>query len=149
MNLKFIKMKKTIVVFTLLSLFVYSCNKQESGNKSIIKDENITITNKNGEIDSTVSTKTEMKDGESNFREESFRYVAEDGSSAKVTFVDTNNVNYITIFSNGKTIKADFKENKGSSKIYKNQDVEIKSDGDDLTITQGNNLIELRKAKGE
>ena len=142
-------MKKTIVVFTLLSLFLYSCNKQESGNKSIIKDENITITNKNGEIDSTVSTKTEIKDGESNFRKESFRYVAEDGSSAKVTFVDTNNENYITIFSNGKTIKADFKENKGSSKIYKNQDVEIKTDGDDLTITQGNNLIELRKAKGE
>lgn len=142
-------MKKTIVVFTLLSLFLYSCNKQESGNKSIIKDENVSITNKNGEIDSTVSTKTVIKDGEKEFKEESLRYVAEDGTSAKVTFVDTNNESYITIFSNGKTIKADFKQNNGSSKIYKNQDVEIKSEGNDLTITQGNNLIELRKAKGE
>lgn len=142
-------MKKTGTVLAAAVLLLFSCNKKENGNKSVIQDENVTVTNRNGTIDSAASSSTTINDADGETQQHSYRYVAEDGSSAKVTFVNSAKENYITIFSNGKTIRADQSEVWAKGAIYKNQDVEIKSEGDNVTITQGDHLIELRKAKGE
>ena len=130
-------MKKTAIILGAATLILFSCKKNESGNTGILKADSITTT-----------TSTANSEGEQT-QEYSYRYVAEDGSSAKVTFVNSDKEKYITIFSNGKTIRAEQSEASAKNAVYKNQDVEIVSEGDNITITQGNNVIELRKAKGE
>ena len=142
-------MKKSAIILGAATLILFSCKKNESGNKSVIKDENVSVTNNNGVIDSASSSSTVIKDGNQEIQEHSYRYVAEDGRSAKVTFVNSDKANYITVLSNGKTIRAEQSEASAKNAVYKNQDVEIVSEGDNITITQGNNVIELRKAKGE
>lgn len=129
-------MKKSAIILGAATLILFSC-KKESGNTGILKADSTTTT-----------TSTANSEGEQT-QEYSYRYVAEDGSSAKVTFVNSDKEKYITIFSNGKTIRAEQSEASAKNAVYKNQDVEIVSEGDNITITQGNNVIELRKAKGE
>ena len=77
------------------------------------------------------------------------RYVADDGSSALVTFKNSDKGNSISIRSNNKTIVAAQKDSDGKTHVYHNQDIEIKSENDKVTITQGNNMIELKKARGQ
>lgn len=144
-------MKKSALILAASSLILFSCQKQESGNKGVIVDENVstTVTDNNGVVDSTTtSSKTVTQDGQET-QEHSYRYVATDGSSAKVTFFNTPEGNYMTVFSNGRIIRAEQTEASAKNAVYKNQDVEIVSEGDLVTITQGNNVIELKKARGQ
>jgi len=75
------------------------------------------------------------------------RYVADDGSSALVTFKTTDNEKSISIRSNNKTISAKQKKQTSEGIIYGNYDFEILSKTDTIKITQGNNVIVLKKAR--
>ena len=117
-------MKKLVLVASVLLVSVtLSCNKND-GNKSVIAAES----------------------SQTNDREETTeRYVAEDGSSAHVTFITENGEKSISVRSNNKTIAAPQKE----EGIYGNYDFEIVTKNDSVTITQGDNVIMLKKARGQ
>ena len=117
-------MKKLVLVASaILFSAVQSCDKKE-GRKSVIAAENASDTNRD--------EKTE-------------RYVAEDGSSALVTVRDNEDDKSISIRSNNKTITAPWK----SEGVYSNYDFEIMTKNDSVKITQGDNVITLKKARGQ
>lgn len=123
-------MKK--LFFTLLAAGVLSSCGKENGNKSVLKADSLT-----------------QSENPTQVEEQQYRYVAEDGSNANVTFTISEKGNTITILSNGKTIRAEQTESNDKETIYKTHDIEIKSQGDSLTILQGNAVIELKKARGQ
>lgn len=129
-------MKIYTISAILLLMLSTSCKKQETGNQGVIvKDP----------VENTANTS-----GSSTAPQEHvYRYLAEDGTAAKVTFSNSDRGNFITVFSNNKGIKAEQTEAWAKGAIYINADVEIRSAGDSLTITQGNQVIELRRAKGQ
>lgn len=132
-------MRKVIISAIAFSLFAISC-KKESGNDSILKADSITATTVTSESNG-ISTQTQ---------EHTYRYVAEDGSSAHVKFTNTTkDGNYISITSNKKTIKVKQKEAWAKGAIYEENGVIVKSEGDKITIEQENNIIELKKARGQ
>lgn len=97
-----------------------ACNKSD-GNKAVIATQ----------TDAHTTSNTE-------------RYVAEDGSSALVTIVQGDESS-ISIRSNNKTISAPEK----SEGVYSNYDFEIVKRNDSVIISQGNNIISLKKARGQ
>ena len=138
-------MKKTIFIAASSALLlITSCTKSSEGNKSVIKQENgysedlskdtLTIA---GETDNT------------NSQEYTERYVGEDGTSALVTFKNTDKEKNISIRSNNKTISAPQKEATENVRTYGNFDIEIVAKNDSITITQENNVIVLKKARGQ
>lgn len=138
-------MKKTIFIAASSALLlITSCTKSSEGNKSVIKQENgysedlskdtLTIA---GETDNT------------NSKEYTERYVGEDGTSALVTFKNTDKEKNISIRSNNKTISAPQKEATENVRTYGNFDIEIVAKNDSITITQENNVIVLKKARGQ
>lgn len=145
-------MKKSVLILSVLSMLMnFSCKKSADGNKNILMNESVeeTITNENGKTDSSYSAQKTVKNSNTEIREKTFRYVAEDGSSALVTFTETDKGNSIGIRSNNKTITLPQKDSDGKTTVYENDDIEAKSEENRVTITQGNNVIELKKAKGE
>ena len=138
-----------VAAITIVSLT--SCNK-ESGNTGVIVKENVETNvtkSDDGIVDSTLAIEKTTKTDNAEVQEYTYRYVAEDGSSAHVTFTNTDNGNFITIKSNGKTIKVKQKEAWAKGAIYEENGIEVKSEGDKVTITQDNNVIELKKARGQ
>ena len=143
--------KLTLTIAALSLLTTYSCKKSGEGNKNVIMKENVeeSIHNENGETDTAFAAEKTMKNGDKESTESTYRYVAEDGSSALVTFKNDQEGNTITIKSNNATLYAKQEKSDGKTTIYKNQNVEIKSEGDHVTITQENHVIELKKARGQ
>lgn len=122
--------------FILLAATVFTlgaCNKTEDGNKGVLTAE-----------DSVVAV-----DSASDFQEQKYRYVAPDGTNANVTFVNSDDENYIIIQSNNSTLRGSQTEAWAKGAIYKNQDVEITSEGDSITIKQGGEEYLLKKARGQ
>ncbi len=107
-----------------IAMLTIAVSCKNEGNKGVVKDENLTA-NKN------ITEITE-------------RYVAEDGSSALVTTKEGEE-NSISIRSNNKTISAP----KKSEGLYSNYDFEIVKRNDSVIITQGDNVIGLKKARGQ
>ncbi len=114
-------MKKMLFVFAL-GILTVSC--KDGGNKGVVAQEK-TIT------------------------EEKFRYVAEDGSNTHVTFINDNGDEKIKIFSNNKTITLPKTNTTPEGNLYSEHDIEVKTYGDSLSITQGNAVILLKKARGQ
>ena len=144
-----IVMKKIIYSASAIALLTsYSCNKSTEGNKNVVVEEtsDIQVENKNGTVDTTVSIQKTENDGGKIKTEYTDRYVAEDGSSALVTFKNNDKENTISIRSNNKTISAPRKGQKGEG-VYGNYDFEIVAKNDSVIITQGNNVIALKKAR--
>ncbi|OWK74629.1 hypothetical protein CBW16_04290 [Flavobacteriaceae bacterium JJC] len=142
-------MKKIIYLGAIVALSAnFSCKKSTEGNKSVIVTESQEkeLKTENGKTDSSYSSSTVIKDEKGINEEHTDRYVAEDGSSALVTFKNTGKENTISIRSNNKTISAPRKAEKGEG-VYGNYDFEIVSKNDSITITQGNNIIRLKKAR--
>lgn len=127
-------MKKLLILPAAVLLFTMgSCDKKNSGNAGVLKaDETTAVTGNASE--KTVNERTD-------------RYVAEDGSSALVTFKETGEEKSISIRSNNKTIAAPLKEAEADKMVYGNYDFEIVSKKDSITITQGDNVISLKKAR--
>lgn len=106
--------------------------KKEGGNTAVLPQE-----------------KTQTTVNEHAVAETTYRYVAEDGSSAHVTFGEDDNGQYITIFSNNKTIRIKHSEQTADAEIYRDHDIVATSKGDTVTIEQEGNIITLKRAKGE
>ena len=108
--------------------------KKESGNTGVLKADSDTTSD-------GASAQTQ---------EQTYRYVAEDGSSALVKFTSLGkDGNYISITSNKKTIKVKQKETTPNGAVYEENSVLVKSEGDKVTIEQDGNVIELKKARGQ
>lgn len=119
-------MKKTFLIcIAIAATLATSCGKSENGNKGVVEQQNTSADAKN--------------------EDETLRYVAEDGSSALVTFKNNDDDKSISIRSNNKTISAPLK----SDSLYGNYDFEIAVKNDSVTITQGDNVIRLKKARGQ
>lgn len=143
-------MKKQILILGISIIALVAC-KKESGNKNVIKEEKVEtiVTNKNGVVDSVTNSSTLVKNGDLKIEEKTYRYVAEDGSNANITFTNASSGNYISIRSNNKTIQVKQKKTDEKAALYEENGIQVKSEGDIITITQGNNVIELKKAKGQ
>lgn len=125
-------MKKIFYAAAIIGLMAnVSCKKSTDGNKNVLVENSSTASS-----DSASSSKTE-------------RYVAEDGSSALVTFTDNDQENSISIRSNNKTVAAPQKSKTADAGVYGNYDFEIVAKKDTVTITQGDNVIVLKKARGQ
>lgn len=123
-------MKKIIVpVMTVLLLTAYSCKKSTDGNKNVVIADSM--------------SQNSLTEGSIN--EHTDRYVAEDGSSTLVTFTNEDGKKSISIASNKMTIKAPETE---VANVYADHDYTIAAKNDSVTITQGNNVIQLKKARG-
>lgn len=142
-------MKKIICAASALMLLAsYSCNKPAEGNKNIVVEEtsDIQVENNSGKADTSISVEKTENDGGKIQTEYTDRYVAEDGSSALVTFKNNGKENSISIRSNNKTISAPRKADQGEG-VYGNYDFQIVAKNDSVIITQGNNVIALKKAR--
>ncbi len=142
-------MKNSVFIASAVTLFtIVGCKKSTEGNKGIVvQDSAVEIRTEEPVKTDSATVLTEngnsIKGGE--YTE---RYVAEDGSSALVTFRNTDKENTISIRSNNKTISAPKKADAGPG-VYGNYDFEIISKNDSVIITQGNNIIGLKKARGQ
>lgn len=123
-------MKKLVYVITsIIFCSVISCKKNTEGNKNVLIKDSV---EKNGSA-------TNMNS------EQTGRYVAEDGSATLVTFKNNNGEKSIEIASNKMTIKAPMTDKEG---IYEDYNYKISAKNDSVTITQGDNVIQLKKARG-
>ena len=124
---------KSILVTSIVSLALVSCQKEAKSNQT---DSTLTTT------DTITSTIPEVET-------ETYRYVAIDGSNTNVTFTDTEPNDLITVKSAQLTLTVPKVEELGDRDIYREGDIEIVKTGDSLYITQGTNVIELKKAQGQ
>ncbi len=120
-------MKKLIIILTAAVLT--ACNK-ESGNTGVMKEDT-----------ATVSADTP--------KETTYRYVAEDGSSAHVAFGEATEGKYISIRSNNKTIRVKHDSQTDTGDVYREHDITVTSNDSLVVIDQGGTLIELKKARGQ
>lgn len=140
-------MKKTILIAaSSLFLMTISCKKDTEGNKSVIKQENGYSEDLPKD---SLSIAEPSESGNNDAQEYTDRYVGEDGSSALVTFKNTDKEKSISIRSNNKTISAPQKEVKDHVRTYGNFDITIVAKNDSITITQEDNVILLKKARGQ
>ncbi|MCJ8152439.1 hypothetical protein MKJ01_01525 [Chryseobacterium sp. SSA4.19] len=141
--------KGIFMTASVLVLSLMSCKKNESGNKSIIKEDSSStlIVDNNGKTDS-VSTGSSMTEVNGQKTEQiSNVYKATDGTLVKVVFENTPKENTVAITSNKKTFILKKAETQGDETIYKKDDMTARVKGDSLHLEQGNNIIELKKTK--
>jgi len=143
-------MKKGLLITgSLVALSLVSCNKTESGNKSVIKSDSseTTIVDNNGKIDSsTVSSSTIEVNGKKTEKTD-FVYKATDGALVKVVFKNDPKESTVAITSNKKTFTLEKKETKDGEMVYKKDDMTARVKGDSIHLEQGNNVIELKRTK--
>lgn len=141
--------KGLLITASLIALSLVSCNKTESGNKSVIKSDSseTTIVDNNGKIDSsTVSSSTIEVNGQKTEKTD-FVYKATDGALVKVVFKNDPKESTVAITSNKKTFTLPKTETKDGETIYKKDDMTARVKGDSLHLEQGNNVIELKRTK--
>ncbi len=125
-------------------MLTLSCNKNTEGNKSVIKQENgYSADLPKDSVDMT----DQITSGNENAKEYTDRYVGSDGTSTLVTF--NNEEKTISIRSNNKTIAAPQKEVSSAGTTYGNYDFTILVKDDSIKITQEDNIILLKKARGQ
>lgn len=138
-------MKKTILIAaSSVLLLTLSCTKNTEGNKSVIKQEGVYSEDLPKD---TVDVTYQITAGDESAKEYTDRYVGADGTSALVTF--NNEEKTISIRSNNKTIAAPQKEVSAAGTIYGNYDFTILFKNDSIKITQEDNVILLKKARGQ
>lgn len=140
-------MKKTLLILSsALLLLTFSCKKNTEGNKGVIKTEASDSLTLPSDSLQGVAEKTGNEADPAEYTE---RYVGDDGSSALVTFNNGGEEKTISIRSNNKTISAPQKEAWEKGGVYGNFDIEIVAKNDTVTITQGDHIITLKKARGQ
>lgn len=138
-------MKKTILIAaSSVLLLTLSCTKNTEGNKSVIKQEGVYSEDLPKD---TVDVTDQITAGNESAKEYTDRYVGEDGTSALVTF--NNEEKTISIRSNNKTIAAPQKKVSAAGTTYGNYDFTILFKNDSIKIMQEDNVILLKKARGQ
>ena len=138
-------MKKTVLLAaSSILMLTLSCNKNTEGNKSVIKQENGYSADLSKD---SVDMTDQITAGNESAKEYTDRYVGSDGTSTLVTF--NNEEKTISIRSNNKTIAAPQKEVSSAGTTYGNYDFTILVKDDSIKITQEDNIILLKKARGQ
>ncbi|MHA6696916.1 hypothetical protein [Chryseobacterium sp. A301] len=132
-------MKSKLLLLALPAVLLFSCSKTEGNKGIVVADSQDTISTT--AVDS-VNLSYTMEPG-------TFRYVAFDGSNTNVTFATENGGNTITLKSNQLTLTVPQVDSKDNEAIYKDHDIEIRAFGDSIVLDQGDNVIELKKARGQ
>lgn len=145
-------MKKSVIIISSLALLAsYSCKKNTEGNKNILVEETVKeeVNNENGKVDSSYVVEKKVIKGDQKEDEVTERYVAEDGSSANITFKNSKDQHTISIHSNKMTLTLPQKDSDGKTNVYEKDGIVVTADGTNVIITQDNHEISLRKAKGQ
>ncbi len=135
-------MKKTFLLLALPALLAVSCKKNEASTTLDNVDSSATSSAVAATQKDSVNLSQTMKQG-------TYRYVAYDGSSTNVTFETTDLGNSITLKSNQLTLSVPQVDSKEHVAIFQDHDILIRAFGDSITIDQGENIIELKKARGQ
>ncbi|KMQ68133.1 hypothetical protein ACM39_09780 [Chryseobacterium sp. FH2] len=137
-------MKKGLLIAASAVTLLLSCNKNESGNKNVLKSDSLeTILADNGKVDSTINYNTDVN-GKKSIKTD-YVYKATDGSLVKVVFNYKENT--MSVRSNNKTFILNKVESKGNETTYEKMDMKATVKGDSLILDQENNLIQLVKTK--
>lgn len=141
--------KGLLITASLVALSLVSCNKTESGNKSVIKTDSSTtvVTDTNGKVDSLTESSTTTNVNGQKTEKTDFVYKATDGTLVKVVFKNDPKESTVAITSNKKTFTLPKTETKGDETVYKKDDMTARVVGDSLHLEQGNNIIELKRTK--
>lgn len=132
---------KVLTAIAVILLLAVSCSKSAEGNKSVISpvtEYSADLPKDSGTVPPSVETGEEYTE----------RYVGDDKTSALVTFKNKEKDKSISVRSNNKTISAPQKEAWPGGGIYENFDYRITVKNDSVVITQGDNVINLVKARG-
>ncbi|MGX9986609.1 hypothetical protein [Chryseobacterium sp. POL2] len=143
-------MKTKFVIASLLVGFIsFSCDKKESGNKSVISTSTETImTDDNGKVDSITTSSTQSNINGEQATETSIPYKGLDGTRATATF--SNDKKGKTIFiqsANNQKYQLDFKAKTADGEHYERNGVSAYTTPDSLIIKQGDIEIPLVKVK--
>lgn len=141
--------KGLLIAISLIGLSLTSCNKKESGNKSIIKTDSseTVVKDTNGKIDSVSQSSSSLDVNGQKTEKTDYVYKAVDGTLVKVVFKNDPKESTVAITSNKKTFILLKSETKGDETIYKKADMTARVVGDSLHLEQGNNIIELKRTK--
>lgn len=141
--------KGLLITASLVALSLVSCNKTESGNKSVIKTDSsaTVVTDTNGKVDSLTESSTTTNVNGQKTEKTDFVYKATDGTLVKVVFKNDPKESTVAITSNKKTFTLHKTETKGDETVYKKDDMTARVVGDSLHLEQGNNIIELKRTK--
>lgn len=141
--------KRFLLTGSIFLLILTGCNKSESGNKSVIREESseTSVTDNNGRIDSVTTRSTVTEVNGQKTEKTSNIYKATDGTLVKVIFETTPKESTIAITSNKKTFTLKKTETSGDETVYKKDDMTARVKGDSLHLEQGSNIIELKKTK--
>lgn len=141
--------KGLLIAASMIALSLTSCNKKESGNKSIIKTDNseTVVKDTNGKIDSVSQRSSTLEVNGQKTEKTDYVYKAIDGTLVKVVFKNDPKESTVAITSNKKTFVLTKSETKGNETIYKKDDMTARVVGDSLHLEQGNNIIELKRTK--
>jgi len=141
--------KGLLIAISLIALSLTSCNKKESGNKSIIKTDSseTVVKDTNGKIDSVSQSSSSLDVNGQKTEKTDYVYKAVDGTLVKVVFKNDPKESTVAITSNKKTFILLKSETKGDETIYKKDDMTARVVGDSLHLEQGNNIIELKRTK--
>ncbi|MFP3596144.1 hypothetical protein [Chryseobacterium sp. SIMBA_029] len=143
-------MKKGLfIAASMIALSLTSCNKKESGNKSIIKTDSseTVVKDTNGKIDSVSQSSSSLEVNGQKTEKTDYVYKAIDGTLVKVVFKNDPKESTVAITSNKKTFVLTKSETKGDETIYKKDDMTARVVGDSLHLEQGSNIIELKRTK--
>ncbi|KFF11655.1 hypothetical protein N6B72_16715 [Chryseobacterium soli] len=141
--------KGLLIAASMIALSLTSCNKKESGNKSIIKTDSseTVVKDTNGKIDSVSQSSSTLEVNGKKTEKTDYVYKAVDGTLVKVVFKNDPKESTVAITSNKKTFVLTKSETKGDETIYKKDDMTARVVGDSLHLEQGNNIIELKRTK--
>jgi len=141
--------KGLLIAASMFALSLTSCNKKESGNKSIIKTDSseTVVKDTNGKLDSVSQSSSTLEVNGQKTEKTDYVYKAVDGTLVKVVFKNDPKENTVAITSNKKTFVLTKSETKGNETIYKKDDMTARVVGDSLHLEQGNNIIELKRTK--
>lgn len=118
--------KKALLALGIAIFAMVGCEKP-SGNKGVISRDNI-------------STKTEHG---STYTERIETYKGTDGTPVKVIFTQSDKSDFITFENNGTRIQAFATDKKDNGKIYENNNLNVRVNGDSIILRQGGQMIEM------
>ncbi len=129
-------MKKRILITGFFGLTLFACKKE--GNKEVLKQ------NADAENLQTATTTEKPIQFDEN---ETYNYIAEDGSRADVTYQNDNANHTMTIKANNTKYVLDEKDGDEFTEIYERNGVQANLTKDSLMIIQGDKVFPLGLVK--
>ena len=137
-------MKKlpALLSLSLISVLALSCSKKDS-TEEVAQTQNEIVRDTVVSVD-TVSGAVRSQD-EINLQDDTYTYKAEDGTSATLTFLNTDSVHTLTVKMNDKEYVLDQTEAWAKGADYEKDGVKAHSQRDDLDLTMDGKIIKLKR----